>query len=428
MLKRFFSTRKEKKYHTLFQAELDGSLLAADQFINRMRQERLRSERSRSPLSLVVIDSARMLDFLVGKNSVSHRALARHIAGVINNSTRESDVKGWYESSKIGLLTVDTDESGARALAVNLNNKILDYNGGNHAIQGNDLWEFVNISSLQIGESYLVNRKGRKDIPRSQVSQGSYRMEFSLPQSDESTTLLGTGAVDILVTEWPFTFEILNQSQMRELQLKIKRLIDIVGSIIGIVLAAPLMLIISVIVKLTSSGPVLFRQERLGFLGKPFIFLKFRSMKVDCDPSLHKEYVSKLIKGENDEINKGTADQPLFKITDDPRITKFGKFLRKSSLDELPQFFNVLKGDMSLVGPRPPIAYECDVYKSWHCRRVLEVKPGITGLWQVSGRSTITFDQMVRLDLAYVRNWNLWLDAKIILKTFWAVVSTKGGY
>jgi lipopolysaccharide/colanic/teichoic acid biosynthesis glycosyltransferase len=428
MFKKLFLNRKQKKYHTLFRAELDGSLLAADHFINRMRQERLRSERSGSPLSLVVIDSARMLDFLVGKNSVSHRALARHIAGVINNSTRESDVKGWYESSKIGLLTVDTDEFGAQALAVNLNNKILAYNGGNHAIQGNDLWQFVNISSLQVGGSYLANRKDREEVPRSSVSSESFRMEFSLPQSDESTAVVGTGAADIAVTEWPFTFEILNQSQLRDLQLKLKRLIDIVGSIVGIVLTAPLMLIISVIVKLSSCGPVLFRQERLGFLGKPFIFLKFRSMKVDCDPSLHQEYVRKLINGENDEINKGTADQPLFKITDDPRITKFGKFLRKSSLDELPQFFNVLKGDMSLVGPRPPIAYECDVYKRWHCRRVLEVKPGITGLWQVRGRSTTTFEEMVRLDLAYVRNWSLWLDCKIILKTFWAVVSTKGGY
>ena len=221
-------------------------------------------------------------------------------------------------------------------------------------------------------------------------------MEFSASQSDESTTLLSTGAVDIAVTEWPFTFEILNQSQMRDLQLRLKRLIDIVGSISGIVLAAPLMLIISVIVKLTSPGPVLFRQERLGFLAKPFAFLKFRSMHVGCDPSLHQEYVCKLIKGENDAINKGTADQPLFKITDDPRITKFGKFLRKSSLDELPQFFNVLKGDMSLVGPRPPIAYECDVYKRWHCRRVLEVKPGITGLWQVSGRNDIEYDKRVQ--------------------------------
>ena len=151
-------------------------------------------------------------------------------------------------------------------------------------------------------------------------------------------------------------------------------------------------------------------------------------MKVDCDPSIHEVYVSQLIKGENDAINRGTCEEPVYKINDDPRITSLGKFLRRSSLDELPQFFNVLKGDMSLVGPRPPIPYECEQYERWHCRRVLEVKPGVTGLWQVSGRSSTTFEEMVRLDLTYVRTWDLWLDVKIILKTFWAVISTKGGY
>jgi len=367
-----------------------------------------------------------MLDFFMEKNSVSRRGFTRHIAGVLNNSTRESDVKGWYDKGKIALLTLDTDESGARAMAVNINNKILGYNSRNHAIQKNDLWQFVNISSLQVGGSYLAN--GTDKAPRSSVSQETYHMEFSLPASDELSTLLSTEAVDIAVMEWPFAFEILNQSQMRDLQLRLKRFMDIVGAIAGIVLCAPVMLIISLIVKLTSPGPVLFRQERLGFLGKRFTFLKFRSMKVDCDHSLHREYVCKLINGQNDEINKGTADRPVFKITDDPRVTTVGKFLRRISLDELPQLFNVLRGDMSLVGPRPHTDYECNQYKPWHCRRVLEVKPGITGLWQVSGRSSTTFDDAVRLDLAYVSNWNLWLDIKIILKTFRAVISTKGAY
>jgi exopolysaccharide biosynthesis polyprenyl glycosylphosphotransferase len=230
------------------------------------------------------------------------------------------------------------------------------------------------------------------------------------------------------VAEWPLTIEILSQEEARKLQLKVKRVIDIVASLVGIILSTPLMLIIAVLIKLTSRGPVLFQQERLGFFGKPFTFLKFRSMKIDSDESLHRDYVTKLIRGQHDDINRGIGEQPLYKITDDPRITAFGKFLRKSSLDELPQFLNVLKGEMSLVGPRPPIPYECDQYERWHCRRFLEVKPGITGLWQISGRSTTTFDEMVRLDLAYVRNWSLWLDFKIILKTFWAVVSTKGGY
>jgi lipopolysaccharide/colanic/teichoic acid biosynthesis glycosyltransferase len=227
---------------------------------------------------------------------------------------------------------------------------------------------------------------------------------------------------------WPFSFEILDQIRDKELQLKIKRAMDILGSLTGILLFCPPMLVIAASIKLTSRGHVLFRQQRLGLLGKPFTFLKFRSMRAACDPSLHKAYVTKLIKGENSEINKGTADQAVYKITHDPRVTPIGRFLRKSSLDELPQFFNVLKGDMSLVGPRPPIPYECDQYKRWHCRRVLEVKPGITGLWQVSGRSSTTFDEMVRLDLKYVRTWDLWLDIKILFKTFWAVISAKGGY
>jgi len=423
MFKLIFSNNKRKKYHDLFKAELEGSVLAADHFLSRMRQERLRSERSGSPVSLVIIDSAKMLDFMMEKNSVSRIRFTRHIAALLKNSTRESDVKGWYQNGKIAILTLDTDESGASALAVNLNNKMFDYNGGEHALEESDLWQFVRISSLQADGSYLANgngEDGREERPS--TSHQIYHMEFSLPQTDEFATLLSTRAVDLAVTDWPFTCEILNQSQMRNLKLTLKRLVDIVGSLVGIVLTAPLMLIISLLIKLTSPGPVLFRQERLGFLGKPFTFLKFRSMKIDSDESLHQDYVTKLINGDNDAINKGTANQPLYKITDDPRITLFGKFLRKSSLDELPQFFNVLKGDMSLVGPRPPIPYECDVYERWHCRRVLEVKPGITGLWQVRGRSSTTFKEMVRLDLAYARNWSLWLDFKIILKTFWVVL------
>jgi lipopolysaccharide/colanic/teichoic acid biosynthesis glycosyltransferase len=138
--------------------------------------------------------------------------------------------------------------------------------------------------------------------------------------------------------------------------------------------------------------------------------------------------VTQFIRGKSEEIKECTAEEPTYKITNDPRSTSLGRFLRKTSLDELPQFFNVLKGDMSLVGPRPPIPYECNAYRRWHCNRVLEMKPGITGLWQVSGRSSTTFDEMVRLDLAYIRNWSLWLDLKIILKTFWTMILTKGGH
>jgi lipopolysaccharide/colanic/teichoic acid biosynthesis glycosyltransferase len=147
-------------------------------------------------------------------------------------------------------------------------------------------------------------------------------------------------------------------------------------------------------------------------------------MHVNNDAKIHQEYVSKLIRG--DAAPNGESG--VFKITNDPRVYSVGQFLRNSSFDELPQFFNVLKGEMSLVGPRPPIPYELEAYDLWHRRRVLEAKPGITGLWQVKGRSSTTFDEMVRLDLQYARSWSLWLDFRILLATPRAVFSRKGAY
>jgi exopolysaccharide biosynthesis polyprenyl glycosylphosphotransferase len=201
-------------------------------------------------------------------------------------------------------------------------------------------------------------------------------------------------------------------------QLVIKRFIDIAGALFGLIIFSPLMLIIAAAVKLTSKGPLLFRQERMGYQGKKFPFRKFRSMHIDNDENLHREYVKKLIQGNHKEINMGSKDQPCYKMKNDSRITPLGQILRKSSMDELPQFFNVLIGQMSLVGPRPPIPYELDNYQSWHLKRVINVKPGITGLWQVNGRSLTTFDEMVRMDLHYAKNWNLWLDFKILASTF----------
>jgi lipopolysaccharide/colanic/teichoic acid biosynthesis glycosyltransferase len=149
-------------------------------------------------------------------------------------------------------------------------------------------------------------------------------------------------------------------------------------------------------------------------------------MHWNADDRIHRDYVANLIGGNLDKINQGDAERPLYKMKSDPRITLIGKIIRKTNIDELPQFFNVLKGEMSLVGPRPPIPYEVEKYESWHLRRILEVKPGITGLWQVDGRSTTSFDDMVRLDLRYVQNWSLWLDMKILLKTVGAVIRPKG--
>ncbi len=204
------------------------------------------------------------------------------------------------------------------------------------------------------------------------------------------------------------------------------------GSLLAVITLSPLLMTIAGLIKITSKGPVLFRQERVGLFGKRFTFLKFRSMYADCDQTKHKEYVTKFItESRNGGANgngSGLAQNGVYKLTNDSRITPVGRFLRKTSLDELPQFFNVLKGDMSLVGPRPPIPYECEKYDLWHKRRILEVKPGITGLWQVKGRSSTTFDDMVRLDLNYVAHWSLLLDLKILFQTPFAVFKGRGAY
>ncbi len=212
---------------------------------------------------------------------------------------------------------------------------------------------------------------------------------------------------------------------LSEIERFVKRLSDILISTVAILLLSPVWLIISILIKLDSKGAVFFRQERVGMDGRIFLCYKFRTMAADSDDLLHREAYQKNIGGDSD-ANAGNADNPVFgKVKDDPRVTRFGSRLRRSSFDELPQILNVLKGDMSIVGPRPPIAYEVEEYDIWHRKR-LDMKPGITGLWQVSGRNRLTFDEMVKIDLFYIENWSLWLDLKIILLTLPAILRGDG--
>jgi lipopolysaccharide/colanic/teichoic acid biosynthesis glycosyltransferase len=199
--------------------------------------------------------------------------------------------------------------------------------------------------------------------------------------------------------------------------LRIKQVMDIVGSLLILILCTPLFVMIALAIKVSSKGPVLFRQQRVGQYGQHFTLLKFRSMRMGNDDSLHKEYVTQLIAGKAEHKPFNGNGEGVYKLTKDTRVTRVGKILRKTSLDELPQLVNVLRGDMSLVGPRPSIPYELAAYQTWHRRRVLEVKPGITGLWQVYGRNRLRFDEMVRLDLQYAKSWSPWLDLKIIMRT-----------
>ena len=206
----------------------------------------------------------------------------------------------------------------------------------------------------------------------------------------------------------------------------IKRAMDITGSAMLLAALSPVFTMLALAIKLTSKGPVFFRQERVGQYGKPFVLLKFRSMYMDSDAAAHKNYVRQLIAGEAERHPANGNGEGLYKLAGDTRITRVGSLLRRTSMDELPQLINVLRGDMSLVGPRPPIDYEVDEYDAWHLRRLLEAKPGLTGLWQVSGRSRVSFDEMVRLDLRYARICTPWLDLKILLQTPKAVIAGDG--
>ena len=194
-----------------------------------------------------------------------------------------------------------------------------------------------------------------------------------------------------------------------------KRVSDLVISSLALMLLFPLWLMIALLIKIDSRGPIFYRQERVGMDGRIFLVYKFRTMRTDADSEIHREYQKKFIAG-HAEANVGDAKKPAYKLQDDPRVTRVGRTLRRFSLDEAPQLFNVLRGDMSVVGPRPPIPYEVEAYELRHRKR-LDMKPGVTGLWQVSGRNRLSFEEMVKLDLFYIENWSLLFDMKIILRT-----------
>jgi lipopolysaccharide/colanic/teichoic acid biosynthesis glycosyltransferase len=380
------SSTREIPHECQVRVEVDLPSLEYDEdsFNRILALERKRSERSRRPFMLMLLSLDRVP---AGENESSPR---RKVVSCLASSKRDIDVLGWYRSGSIvGIIFTEIGKSGDESVTGSITERIrsnLALNLDPDEISGIDV------------SIYL--------FPEKLGSEGS------------STRL----------TLYP---DIRRNRNSHKHTLLLKRAIDIVGSFIALMLSAPLFLIISALIKLTSKGPVLFRQKRVGQYGKTFTFLKFRSMFVDNDPSLHRDYVKKLIcASENGSYNGGSnkSKTEVFKIQNDPRITPIGRFIRKTSLDELPQLINVLMGHMSLVGPRPPIPYEIECYDLWHRRRLLDMKPGITGMWQVEGRSRTTFNDMVRLDIYYMTNWSIWLDLKLLFKTPLAVLSSRGAY
>ena len=213
-------------------------------------------------------------------------------------------------------------------------------------------------------------------------------------------------------------------NRFSEVGLIIKRCIDLILASLVLLLAAPVLALAGILIKLSSPGPVFFKQTRLGRGGRPFTMYKLRTMVRDQDDDIHRQYLKDFI-STNSTVGKNDKGEQQFKLGNDPRVTRVGKLLRRLSLDELPQLINVIRGDMSLVGPRPPISYEVELYKEWHTKR-LQVKPGITGLWQVAARSAVGFDDMVMLDLYYIEHWSLLFDLQLLLKTIPAVFAGKG--
>ncbi|MFP4171281.1 MAG: sugar transferase [Candidatus Hydrogenedentota bacterium] len=255
----------------------------------------------------------------------------------------------------------------------------------------------------------MLTSKQRLDL-----AQTCWRMSADLKMVTPFHPFFRTSAQPEVVGSFPL-LHVQNLGLYATKAQLMKRALDIAISASALTVLSPVMAAVALAIKLDSKGPVFFIQERVGLNGRTFRMFKFRSMRTDATEDLHKEYLQQLIQA-NGALPDGEEGEGLYKIQRDPRVTRVGRLIRPTSLDELPQLFNVLRGEMSLVGPRPPIQYEVDEYQQWHQRR-LHIRPGLTGLWQVSGRNRLSFDQMVQLDIAYIEQWSLWLDLRILFTT-----------
>jgi len=350
-------------------------------FIRALRLERKRAERSRKPFVLMLLDLATPL-----RDGNGNKLLNKAVPAIIS-AIRETDIAGWHqENSALGVIFAELGAADTKSP----------------------------FGALHVRVTALLQSVLRAE----ELAQ--LRITFHCFPDDWEQDGKGHPIEKL----YP---DVVKRDESRKLSRGIKRAIDLLGSSMALLILSPVLLTVALAIKLSSPGPVLFRQKRIGQYGVPFTCLKFRSMHPGNDPRIHMDYVKRLIRG-HVRPDASPTNGKVYKITEDPRLTAVGRFLRKTSLDELPQFFNVLRGDMSMVGPRPPIPYELEAYDIWHRRRLLEVQPGITGLWQVSGRSRVPFDDMVRLDFKYATTWSLWLDLKILLRTPEAVFSGDGAY
>ena len=364
--------------------EDSAEVLSEETFHRLISLERKRSERSQRPFVLLLVET----NAAESANGWGDKrgGLLLNLLSALQGATRETDATGWYkENAIIGVMFTEI---------------VLDNN-------------LVLSTILARLGSVLREKLDAEQFNRIKFSFHVFPDDWDVQDPDRPSN----------PTLYP---DLEKRDRTNRFGRTMKRAIDILGSLSLLALLSPVFLMIAAAIKLTSRGPILFRQKRIGEHGTPFTFLKFRSMYVNNDSSEHREYVRQLIEGRAEKKPGSGEGAGVFKLTNDPRITRVGRILRRSSLDELPQLINVLRGEMSLVGPRPPVPYEVEAYATWHRRRLLEAKPGITGLWQVYGRSRVEFDDMVRLDLRYARECSPLLDLKILLQTPKAVIGGDG--
>jgi lipopolysaccharide/colanic/teichoic acid biosynthesis glycosyltransferase len=358
--------------------KFNSTLFDEQSFAELLRFERKRTDRSQRPFLLILLEFSPLLR----EGRRQRQTLIKNVVQSLKLGTRQTDIMGWYKNDTvIGVIVTELHPE-------------------NPAV--GTILERVN--------ALLRARSTAEQIAAITVSVHLYpHRDLGAPGSSVSDKL------------YPHL-------KRQRSALLLKRVIDILGGVALIVLLAPVFVMVGVAIKLTSKGPILFKQTRVGQLGRPFTLLKFRSMYVDADSKAHEQYVKDLIvRGRGgDRAPEALRQDGLFKLSRDARVTPLGHFIRKTSIDELPQVLNVLAGSMSLVGPRPHPPYEVECYDTWHMRRVLEARPGLTGLWQVKGRSRTIYDDMVRLDLKYIDQWSAWNDFKILLQTPWAVVRGDG--
>jgi lipopolysaccharide/colanic/teichoic acid biosynthesis glycosyltransferase len=364
----------------------DGEdFLPEGRFRKALYLERCRAERSRKLFLLVLLSNDERSAHSTDGSFVQG---IKQVFSTLATSIRETDLWGWYEdNATAGIIFTEFNGTEKPVILATVSEKL------DQALRA--VLPDEHMQQLRLSFHFFPEDWTDRDRPQTQ--------EMFYPNADG----LGKSA---------------------QLSRAIKRFIDVAGSLTMLALLSPLFAAIALAIKLDSRGPVIFKQERVGQFGMRFFCLKFRSMAVENNPDVHQEYIRRFIAGEAGTEQSDEKGKRVFKIARDKRVTRIGSWLRKTSIDELPQLFNVLNGEMSLVGPRPPVPYELQSYHVWHVRRIFEAKPGITGLWQVMGRSRTTFDEMVRLDLRYARTWSLWLDLKILARTPHAVFSGNGAY